>query len=160
MRKKGALTAKAREFALRYPGHGDGIDVAIAVGYSKNRRSTAVTVCTLLKDPRVQQIIAQKQAAAARESGTREGRGITVTRNDIINGLHTLATSAESDSAKVNAWGKLADIFQLTPKGKQDADLFSGWSDEDLEQYRTTGKLPDRFGLSAKDDDGNDKPKD
>lgn len=153
-KKKGELTAKARAFALAYPGHGDGLDVAISVGYSKNRRSTAVTVCTLLKDPRVQEILAQKQAAAAKETGKRQGRAITITRNDIIMKLADLADLAESESARVSALGHLKDIFGLSAKNDKDTDMFAGWSREELDAYAVSGEFPERIRSGVSPSEG------
>jgi len=80
------------------------------------------------------------------ESGAQLGRGISVTRNDIINRLDRLSENAESDSAKVSALRELVIIFGLSAKNAKDTDLFAGWTDEDLDHYRRTGELPPHLG--------------
>ena len=82
------------------------------------------------------------------ESGAQLGRGISVSRNDIINRLDALSQNAESDSAKVSALRELVIIFGLSAKNAKDTDLFAGWNDEELDHYRLTGELPPRFGSS------------
>src|SRR5207302_7900329 len=105
--------------------------------------------------PHVAEAIRQKQNAMVAESGAQLGRGISVTRNDIINRLDKLSQKAESDSAKVSALRELVIIFGLSAKNAKDTDLFAGWTDEELAYYRDTGRLPDRVrsavGESASD---------
>jgi hypothetical protein len=77
-----------------------------------------------------------------------EYRKITIDRNDIIMGLADLAQNPVTrDSARVAAFGKLADIFCLVPKSLRDAKEFHGWTEEELDEYRRTkGEfVPDRF---------------
>ena len=90
-----------------------------------------------------------KQHAIVAESGAQLGRGISVTRNDIINRLDKLSQKAESDSAKVSALRELVIIFGLSAKNAKDTDLFAGWNDEELAYYRDTGRLPDRVGSAV-----------
>ena len=116
---------------------GDQVAAARAAGFKNaNKQASAIH-----NRPRVKAAIEEKQKELIKESGRDLGKAVTLTRNDIINGLHTEAKDAESDSARVSAWSKLADIYM--PKGK-DID-FSGWYDEELEAFILRGELPKRF---------------
>jgi hypothetical protein len=128
---------------------GSPMEAAKAAGSTRPKQ----TGCDFMKRPRVQKAIAAKQAAMVQQSGKDLGRGVKIKRNDIINGLAEIATGGESESARVTAYGKLADIFGLMPKPSgKDVDIFAGWSDEELAHYRETGELPSRFGLSLEND--------
>jgi hypothetical protein len=78
----------------------------------------------------------------------KEYRKISIDRNDIIMGLADLAGNPLTrDSARVAAFGKLADIFCLVPRSLRDAKEFYGWTEEELDEYRRTeGEfVPERF---------------
>ena len=102
------------------------------------------TAWDMLKRPRVQKAIAEKQLAMVKQSGKQLAKSVTITRNDIINRLDKISEKAESEAARVSALGHLVTIFGLNPK-HADTDLFAGWTDEELESYRATGTLPPRF---------------
>lgn len=101
----------------------------------------------LFRRPRVMKALQKKQDAMLQSAGKQMARGVSITRNDIINRLDTISQKAESESARVSALGHLVNIFGLNPK-HADTDLFAGWTDEELEHYRETGELPARFGPS------------
>jgi hypothetical protein len=100
--------------------------------------------------PNVQAALKKKEDAFVANLGEREAEGVTITRNDIINRLDALSTSAETDSAKVAALRELKDIFGMSSRNSSH-DLFAGWTDEELETYHRTGALPARF--AAPDDE-------
>jgi len=94
--------------------------------------------------PQVRAAIKKKQAAFFDKLGKNEARGVKITRNDIINRLDRLSQKAETDSARVMALRELKDIFGLSVK-HANIDIFAGWNDQELEDYRKTGELPLRF---------------
>lgn len=146
VKTQGPLSAKAKAFAMLYAGFGDGIDVAISVGYSKNRNSTSVTVTRLLKDPRIQEIIAQKQAAAAKESGKIIGRRIA--KADITERLLRLADMPPKDtngniSGQVNACKAVAEIEGFIIKKTEDlTKQLENKSEADKEFFALNGYWP------------------
>jgi hypothetical protein len=145
--KPGILTAMKTKFVSAFAGN------ATEAAEKSGSRRPRQTGYDFMKDPAVLEAIAKKQAAMAQQSGKDLGKRIKITRNDIINGLSGIAEHGESESARVTAYGKLADIFGLMPKPSgKDVDIFAGWSDEELLHYRQTGELPSRFGPSAEDD--------
>src|SRR5581483_2690211 len=141
--RKQDFTKMELKFVQYY--EGDQLEAATKAGY----RYPDKTAYIIYNRPHVKAACEKKMALALKDNAKEFARSVTVTRNEIINGLAKEARQAESDSARVAAWGRLAEIFQLTQKSKSDQDLFSGWTDEELEHYRKTGKLPARFGLSA-----------
>lgn len=71
---------------------------------------------------------------------------ITITRNEIVNGLATLARSAEIPPAvRATAYLGLADIFLLRVKNVRDINKFHGWTADELDQYAISGAIPERF---------------
>lgn len=78
-------------------------------------------------------------------------QGVSVGRNDVIEGLAEIARGVHYDErARVAAWGLLADIFMLNPKNSKDP--FSGWTETELKYYGDTGKVPERLGGPAERD--------
>ena len=79
---------------------------------------------------------------------TKEIRGITFGRNDIIWVLADVAFSPLMPaSARVTAASKLCDIFCLVPRSLSDVKEFYGWTEEEMAEYlRTDGEfVPERF---------------
>lgn len=148
---KSGFTEKQLLFIKYFEGKQE--EAARKAGYKQAARSAT----ELMSNLAIRAEIDKKIAAATKEAGKQMGRRITFSRNDIIMGLADLgglgnpAKIAESDSARVTALGKLAEIFQIIPKGSKDVDIFADWKDEELEEYRRTGVIPARFGLSAAD---------
>jgi hypothetical protein len=144
-RGKQKFTKKELLFVNSYGGNQT--EAARKAGY----KNAAVAASRLMSRPHVREAIDNRLNVATAESARHFGRDITFTRNDIIMGLADEAglgkpeKRAESDSARVSALGKLADIFQLTRRGTGDKDLFVGWTDDELEEYSLTGRLPTRF---------------
>lgn len=135
---KGKATRQELLFVLNWAGN-DTL-AAKAAGYKHpNKQGPKIAA-----RPHVAELIRKKQDALAKQSGKDLGRSIRITRNDIINRLDELSQKAESDSTKVSALSQLADIFGLRAKDSK-ADLFTGWTDEELEEYSRTGKLPKRL---------------
>jgi Terminase small subunit len=141
--KSDVLRGREGLFVLHF--EGNGTEAAIKAGCTKTNASNYAWAA--MKRPRVLKAIAAKQAAMTQESGKDLAKGVTITRNDIINRLDTISKTAESESARVSALSQLVNIFGLNPK-HADTDLFAGWTDEELEHYRATGELPARFGPS------------
>jgi Terminase small subunit len=135
-----SLTAMEAKFVAAWAGNGT--KAARKAGF-KNPKTLG---SRLLRRPRVQRAIEQKQAAMIAESGKQMGKAITVTRNDIINRLDDLSQNAENDSTKVSALTQLKEIFGLS--AKNDKDLFTGWTDEELEYLRDHGAVPPSRGGS------------
>ena len=100
--------------------------------------------------PNVQKAIRQKQDAFLAGVGEQQSRGVTVTRNDIINRLDDLSQTADSDSTRVSALRELVDIFGLSSK-YSDHDPFAGWTIEELEEFHRTGRWPDRYATAPVD---------
>jgi hypothetical protein len=98
----------------------------------------------------VQKAIRQKQDAFLAGVGEQQSRGVTVTRNDIINRLDDLSQTADSDSTRVSALRELVDIFGLSSK-YSDHDPFAGWTIEELEEFHRTGRWPDRYATAPVD---------
>ncbi len=117
-------------------------EAAIAAG-SKPKSAAAIGNRAFHR-PNVQKALQQKQNAFLAGVGERESRGVTVTRNDIINRLDDLSQNAENDSTKVSALGELVDIFGMSSK-YSDNDPFAGWTIEELEEFHRTGRWPDRY---------------
>lgn len=110
----------------------------------------------MMQRPHVKQAIEAKLAAAVKESGTQLGQRVTVTRSEIINGLHKEGKEADTASARVSAWAQLAEIFQLKKNSTKESDIFTGWNNEELDLYHRTGQLPAWFGLSADESNNGD----
>jgi hypothetical protein len=94
--------------------------------------------------PNVQAALKTKQNAFFEHLGQEEARGVTVTRNHIINRLDALSRYAETDSARVSSLRELKDIFGLSSRNSAH-DIFAGWTDEELDSYHRSGALPPRF---------------
>jgi hypothetical protein len=145
------LNPREAAFVAHYEGAGTVEDATLKAGYKNKHQGRQ-----LLLKPKIREAILRKQAIkldeAAKVQGRQIGKAIKVTRNDIINRLDKLSTTAESESARIAALGHLKDIFGLSPKTDKGSDIFTGWTDDELEHYRVTGELPARFGLSAADD--------
>jgi hypothetical protein len=129
------LTKKELVFVACYVGNQ--VEAARLAGF-KNAKKVASSI---YNRPRVKAAIEKKQSALVEQSGRDLGKHITVTRNDIINGLHDLAKDAENDSTKVSAWAQLVDIFGLRARESK-GDLFAGWSDEELKHFLKTQEFP------------------
>jgi hypothetical protein len=134
-RVRSTLTAMETKFVVVWAGNH--LEAARKAGY----KNPDVMGARLAKRLPVKRAIEAKQAAMVAASGKQLAKGITVTRNDIINRLDQLSISAESDSTKVAALSHLIAIFGLSAK-QNDTDLFAGWTDEELEYYRKHGKIP------------------
>lgn len=100
--------------------------------------------------PHVEAAIKAKQKAFVKKIGEDQAKGVTVTRNDIINRLDELSQRAENDSTKVSALRELVDIFGLSSK-YSDHDPFAGWTIEELEEFHRSGKWPDRYAAPPDD---------
>src|SRR5207302_727398 len=104
--------------------------------------------CKLMKKPRIMQALAEKRARmelAAKEVEKEQIEKVTITRNDIINGLAGLARGAESEAVRATAYLGLADIFLLRVKNVRDINKFHGWTADELDEYARTGSVPERF---------------
>lgn len=106
------------------------------------------------KRPHIRAALQAKQDAMVEESGKQQSHAVSVTRNAIINGLAKEATTAESDSARVSAWSKLADIYDLSAKNVRDKDFFKGWTDEELSAFAISGAIPVHFRAAFGDGKG------
>lgn len=133
------LTARQVKFVGAWAG--DDKAAAKAAGF----KHPGVAGCRVANLPHVRAALNAKQAAMIQTTGKQLGKGVTVTRNDIINRLDNISLYAESESAQVAALGHLKDIFGLSPK-HANVDLFAGWTDEELDHYRATTELPLRYG--------------
>jgi hypothetical protein len=149
-RSKVKFTKKELLFVEKFDG--DAAKAAELAGYKQPQTMGK----RVLAREHVAAAINEKIKCAVKESGKQMGRRIAFSRNDIIMGLADEAglnkekQGAESDSARVSALSKLADIFQLSQKSTKDTDMFAGWTDEELEQFQIHGTVPERFGgLSA-----------
>ena len=125
-------------------------EAAIAAGSKPT--SAAAIGNRVFHRPNVQKAIQQKQNAFLAGVGEQQSRGVTVTRNDIINRLDDLSQNADNDSTRVSALRELVDIFGLSSK-YSDHDPFAGWTIEELEEFHRTGKWPDRYAAPPGDSD-------
>ena len=116
---------------------GNQVEAARAAGVKNPKKHASA----IFKRPRVKAAIEKKISALINASGRDLGKAITITRNDIINGLAAISQDADSDSAKVSAFRALIDIFGLKASD-QKGDPFAGWSDEELKHYRETQEFP------------------
>lgn len=125
------LTPKEQAFVDNFQGNAS--EAAQKAGYKQPQVGYR-----LLKRKRVLDAIAERreELTAVRIETIRQG--VKITRNDIINRLDTISTSAESEATRVAALRELKDIFGLSPK-HADTDLFAGWTDEELDYYRNSG---------------------
>jgi terminase small subunit-like protein len=123
-------------------------EAAIAAG-SKPKSAGAIGN-RVFHRPNVQKAIRQKQDAFLAGVGEQQSRGVTVTRNDIINRLDDLSQTADSDSTRVSALRELVDIFGLSSK-YSDHDPFAGWTIEELEEFHRSGRWPDRYATPPVD---------
>ena len=137
-KKDPPLAPKELKFVAFY--EGNQVKAAQKAGY-KFPKAVASAV---FNRPQVRAAIKKKQAAFFDKLGKNEARGVKITRNDIINRLDRLSQKAETDSARVMALRELKDIFGLSVK-HANIDIFAGWNDQELEDYRKTGELPLRF---------------
>jgi hypothetical protein len=109
-------------------------------------KSPRVVGAKLMRRPEVACAIQQKQEQALAESGKMLGRQVDIGRNDIIMGLADIARYGQDERARVSAWLGLADVFGLRIKNTRDVtEQFAGWTAEELEQYATTGVIPERI---------------
>lgn len=146
---KETLNAKERLFVANFKGNRT--EAARLAGYS----SPNVNGTRVYARPRVRKAIEQKDTAFLNKIGQEEARGVTINRNDIINGLAEIAQNKTiTPAARVGAYGHLKDIFGLSAKNDKDTDIFAGWSKEELDEYGRTGKLPARFGPGALPSEG------
>lgn len=123
-------------------------EAAIAAG--SKPKSAGTIGNRVFHRPNVQKAIHQKQDAFLAGVGEQQSRGVTVTRNDIINRLDELSENADCDSTKVSALRELVDIFGLSSK-YSDHDPFAGWTIEELEEFHRTGRWPDRYATAPVD---------
>ena len=148
-RGKQKFTKRELSFVNSY--EGNQTDAARRADY----KNPAVAASRLMARRNIAEAIDNRRSLATNESARHFGRDITVTPNDIIMGLADEAglgkpeKRAASDSARVSALGKLADIFQLPRRGDGYEDLFVGWTDEELDEYSVHGRLPARFNLEG-----------
>jgi hypothetical protein len=139
-KKLNILNAQQFQFVQHYKG--DAKAAMTAAGYKWSREGQY----RLLSKKHIREALMAKQEAANKEAGKKIGRAVTVTRNDIINRLDAISRTAESDNARVSALRELKDIFGLSAKNTDETDLFAGWTEEELEYYRSTGELPPSRG--------------
>jgi hypothetical protein len=130
---------------------GNQIEAARLAGFKQPEKVASV----IFNRPQVRAAIEAKQAAFVKKVGEREARGVTVTRNDIINRLDDLSQHAENDSTKVSALRELVDIFGLSSK-YSDHDPFAGWTIEELEEFHRSGKWPARYAAPPDESAGTD----
>ena len=123
-------------------------EAAIAAG-SKPKSAGAIGN-RVFHRPNVQKAIRRREDAFFTRVGEQQSRGVTVTRNDIINRLDELSENADCDSTKVSALRELVDIFGLSSK-YSDHDPFAGWTIEELEEFHRTGRWPDRYATAPVD---------
>jgi hypothetical protein len=135
-KQRSTLNAGETKFVACWEGN------AAEAAHKAKYKNPKVMGARLMQRSQVKAAIKAKQASMVAESGKQLSKAIAITRNDIINRLDDLSQNAESDSTKVSALGHLIDIFGLSAKQKNDTDIFAGWTDEELEYYRETGKLP------------------
>ena len=115
---------------------------------SKNPARIASKLFSL---PNVQAALKKREDAFVTQVGKCEAKGVTVTRNDIINRLDALSETAESDSARVAALRELKDIFGMSSRNS-DHDPFAGWTVEELEHLHRTGVWPSRYAAPPDED--------
>lgn len=107
-----------------------------------------VNAARLMKKPRVRKALAEKNAAMNRELGKVQGKRlakVNITRNEIINILAGIARKSKSDSVRVSATSKLADIFRLSPRNGDNTEDQTGWTDDELLDWAIRGIYPVRF---------------
>jgi len=143
--KHAQLTAMEERFVEAYTEgkntRGNGTQSAKVAGYKRPREAAS----ELLRRSRVIEAIAARKLEQVEARKEEIRAGVRVTRNDIINRLDRLSTKAKSESVRVGALRELKDIFGLSVQNGKSTDLFAGWTDEELESYRTTGILPARI---------------
>jgi hypothetical protein len=135
-------------FVAHYEGAGTVAEATLKAGYKNKHQGRQ-----LLLRPKIREAILRKEATklaeAAKVQGRQLGKAIKVTRNDIINRLDKESQSQENPpAARIAALGHLKDIFGLGAKAEK-MDIFAGWTDEELDEYRITGELPKRFGIPS-----------
>lgn len=124
--------------------NGDDQEAARLAGY-KHPKQDAFNI---LKRQRVIDALAAKkhmQEKIEQEVHRDKIEAITITRNEIVNGLATLARSAASEAVRATAYLGLADIFLLRVKNVRDINKFHGWTADELDEYARSGTVPERF---------------
>lgn len=135
-------TPQQRIFIENYKGNAT--EAAEIAGFKHPRAAGS----RLLKNLNIQAAIEAKKhrmELAAKEVEKEQIEKVTITRNDIINGLAGLARGAESEAVRATAYLGLADIFLLRVKNVRDINKFHGWTADELEEYARTGAIPERF---------------
>lgn len=139
---------------------GNATEAARVAGY-KNPKASGFR---LIRREHIKQAIAEKNSALNKELGKTEGRRlrrVSITRNDIINGLAEVGLKGESESARVSALSKLADIFRLSAKNANETEDFTGWTDEELLAWAQRREYPARLRRKSEpsaSDDGTPEP--
>ncbi len=98
------LTHRQELFCQEFMRDFNATQAAIRAGYSE--KTAAQQGCRLLTNVKV--------AAAIVEARAKRLARVTVTQDDVVKGLHTEATTAASDAARVSAWvalGKHLNMF-------------------------------------------------
>lgn len=147
-------TLNPRERAFVAAFKGNATEAAAKAGYKFPGRLGS----RILKRAHIKAAIEARDKAFVNRLGAKDAaevEPIRTTRNGIINGLVLLAETAKSESARVAAYSKLADIFRLSAKSANDDD-FSGWTDEELLHWATTGEYPERFRRTQKPGESDD----
>jgi hypothetical protein len=129
------LTAKEQAFVEHYKGNA--LDACRKAGY----KQPASMSWQVMRLPRIIKALEEKHKTFIAAVAQREAQAVKITRNDIINGLAKLAQKSKSENARVSAYAQLKDIFGLSARNSN-TDIFAGWTDEELDHYRTTGRLP------------------
>ena len=101
--KRTRLTPKEARFRDEYLIDLNATKAAIRAGFSaKTARQQG---CRLLANVNI--------AAAVVRAQAKRSERVTVTQDDVVKGLHTEATGAESDAARVSAWGLLGKHLNM-----------------------------------------------
>ena len=141
---EGLLTPKQLKFVACW--QGDAVAAAREAGFKFPDREGA----RLLKNLAVKAAVEAKQAKLIDASGDQLAKNISVSRDEIINGLALIGRKGSNENARVRAWGELAEIFSMKVKQTRDVtNLFDGWTDAELEAYSLRGELPQRLKGSA-----------
>ena len=102
-RDAGKLTPRQARFVEEYLINLNATQAAIRAGYSK--KTAFVIGYENLTKPYISAAIAEAQAKRLER--------VTVSQDDVVKGLHTEATTARSDAARVAAWGLLGKHLNM-----------------------------------------------
>lgn len=139
------------------PGNYEMVAQALAEGQSARQAAfvagfSAGSGAWLSKHPQIKARVVQiklelqENLRKQSEGATRIVPRVTIQRNDIINGLASIAQDLRMQGrARVAAYLGLADIFMLRARNVKDLMDFYGWTNEEMDEYATSGVPPARI---------------